>query len=423
MNLRRFVFLTLAFFALLEIFLRFYQIEALSYFRSLKVIHQYNPNYFVGLKPNTRVYIKHYTGKWEGEFSINSLGLRNLEEADPNLKKILCLGDSLVMGFGVSDKETFCYLLNEKFKQHGYQFLNAGVDGLGSWGYYQRLKELLERVNQIDTVLLFVSPNDFTMPEVFLQRGILPDDVVEKKRLEDPQKKFFDTAQFVLTDWFYSFYVIKLTVKQMLLKFAIIKAELQIELEKTKNSTFINYIKESFLLPNKPVECIPKEEKKKIYKTLGSSYNAPQKILFSKPQQCPEEVPSSILKECRDFPKEIPDLPEFTKKAYQNILELSLKHHFRLIVVILPMQIEEIYCNNINQYHPLRMYALQAKQYFEKNQIEVWDLMENTKTLCKQNEYGITDHFIPEDGHLTKLGNVWVSENLYNYLVKYLGDR
>jgi hypothetical protein len=50
-------------------------------------------------------------------------------------------------------------------------------------------------------------------------------------------------------------------------------------------------------------------------------------------------------------------------------------------------------------------------------------LMENTKTLCKQNEYGITDHFIPEDGHLTKLGNVWVSENLYNYLVKYLGDR
>ncbi|MFN3245493.1 MAG: hypothetical protein ACK42K_02240 [Leptonema sp. (in: bacteria)] len=63
MNLKRFVFLTLAFFVLLEIFLRFYQIEALSYFRSLKVIHQYNPNYFVGLKPNTRVYIKHYTGK------------------------------------------------------------------------------------------------------------------------------------------------------------------------------------------------------------------------------------------------------------------------------------------------------------------------------------------------------------------------
>lgn len=420
MKIKRLIIILLGFLLLLEIFLRLYKIESLNYFRNVKIIHKYNQNYFVGLRPNTTVYIKHFTGKWEGKFTINSLGMRNIEEPDRKHKKIICLGDSLVMGYGVSDEDTFCYILNQRFKQTGYQFLNAGIDGLGSLGAYQRLKEVLGYVKNVESVLFFISPNDFTMPEIFIKRGILPDDVIEKKRLEDPLKRYIDSFQFILTDWSYSFFILKITIKQLLLKYAIFKNEIKNNLDKIKNQTLKEYIVNSFLLPERKISCPKPEEKKLIYKTIGYTYITYEKQKLSRPISCPEPVPENIKNECTNFPKTIPDLPDFTKNVYKNMIDLSKQKQFRLIIVILPMQIEEIYCNNIKKFHPLRMYALQAKHFFKKNNIEVWDLMEFTHTLCKQNEYGIRDHYIPEDGHLTKLGNLWVAEHLSHLLNRHL---
>jgi len=421
MNIKKIILLFLGFFISLEVFLRIYKIDSLSYFRNMKIIHIYNPNYLVGLRPNTQVYIKHFTGKWEGKFTINSLGMRNLEEPDPKRKKIICLGDSLVMGFGVSDEDTFCFLLNQKFKEE-YQFLNAGIDGLGSYGAFQRLKEISEKVTPINTVLFFVSPNDFSMPEVLLQRGFLPDDIIEQQRLENPYKKFFDTMQFILTDWFYSFYVIKLTIKQMLLKFSIFKSELKNEFYQFGKISFLDYLKQSFLIPTSLKQCSELEKKVTIYKTLGKSYQKENKNIYTKPSICPEPIPEHILKECTSFPEKIPDLPLFTKSIYEQMIDFAKEKNFRFIVVLLPMQIEEIYCNSIKKYHPLRLYALQSKEFFKKHGIEVWDLMEYTNLLCKTNEYGIKDYFIPEDGHLTKLGNFWVAEILNDKLKEILSQ-
>lgn len=417
MKVKRILFLFVIFLIFLEFFLRFYRIESIEYFRNMKILHQYHPVYIFGLRPNQYVYVKHFAGKWEGSFQTNSLGMRNLEEPIEGLKKVICLGDSLVMGFGVSDENTFCNLLNKEFRRNGYQFLNAGIDGLGSWGSYQRLIEIHDKIKDINTVLFFVSPNDFTMPEVQLQQGFLPDDILEEKRLKDPKKNFFDRFQFIITDWFYSIYIWKLTIKQIKLKSFFFFKDLERNVEDLKNTTIKEFIKNSFLLPEKNTKCI-KEDKMNIFKTIGQKYNSNEEI--KKFVSCKESIPETILKECTQYPETIPPLPEFTQSIYTNMIDFSKKNQFQFLVVIVPMQLEEIYCHSINKYHPLRIYALQAKTFFLNHNIEVIDLMEQSHTLCKENRYSIEDHFIPEDGHLTNLGNLWVAERLSEILKKFI---
>ncbi len=400
----------------LEIFLRFYHIESLQYFINNKKIHSYHPDYFVGLKSNTKVHIKHFSGKWEGTFTINSLGMRNLEEPKKNTIKVLCLGDSLVMGFGVSDDETFCYLLNQSFQSQKIQFLNAGIDGLGSWGVLQRYKEIVSKVEGVQYALFFISPNDFSMPESLKKKGFIPDDEIEKKRILDPKKKFYDTFQFLITEWFYSVLYLKIFIKQAKLQWHLFYQEMILGLESLHQMSLKEYLLSAFLLPKKQTSCVEKEKKVQIYKTIGQEFKKipiPSKQIK---QTCPETVPQDIQKECKEPPKEIPELPEFTQSTYQELIKFSKENHIQFVVVIIPMQIEEIYCNLNQKYHPLRLYALQAKKFFEENQIPVIDLMEYTNQQCKENHYGIRDHYIPEDGHLTKLGNQWVAKNLEKIL-------
>lgn len=418
MKIKQWLFLILLFLIFLESFLRFYRIESIDYFRTMKLLHQYHPEYIFGLRPNQHFYVKHFTGKWEGTFTINSLGMRNIEEPKDNFKKVICLGDSLVMGFGVSDEHTFCNLLNEDYKKSGYQFLNAGIDGLGSWGSFERIKEIHNKIKDIDTVLFFVSPNDFTMPEVQLKQGFLPDDVIEEKRLKDPKKNFIDRFQFILTDWFYSLYIFKLTIKQIKLKSYLFFNELQENMNYLQNHSIDKMIKDSFLLPEKKKTCIQNVEKNTIYKTIRKEYIQTKEV--KKEIHCPEPIPEHILKECTNFPETIPPLPEFTQNIYKNMIQYTQQNQIKFIVIILPMQIEEIYCNSINKYHPLRIYALQAKLFFNNNNIQVIDLMDETKTLCKENHYSIKDYFIPEDGHLTVIGNKWVANSLSKILEEKL---
>ncbi|MCS7204938.1 MAG: lipase [Leptospiraceae bacterium] len=405
------------FWLLFEIFLRLYHIPSLDYFLKMNQIHRFHPDYFIGLQPNTSVYIRHFSGKWEGQFSINSFGMRGTKEPDPQKRKVICLGDSLVMGYGVSDHETFCALLDEKFFDHGIQFLNGGIDGLGSWGAYQRLKEILSQVSNVNTVLFFVSPNDFTMPPSLLEKGFFPDDQTEEARLLQPTKRLIDTWQFVLSDYVYTLTVAKITIKQLLLRFHLWKDTFVATLNRWKNQNLLTTIKQSFLLESQAVSC--PQPTNTLFETIGKTYIPQEKRIFSQPKKCPEEIPEEILKECTEPPKVIPELPNFTQRVYLDMLELTKKNQIRFVVVILPVQIEELYCHSINRYHFLRLYALQVIRFFQKHQIEIWDLMADTPSMCQEGKWGFKDYFIPEDGHLTQLGNEWLA-NVLEKKLKFL---
>ncbi|MEO6655882.1 MAG: arylesterase [Pyrinomonadaceae bacterium] len=63
--------------------------------------------------------------------------------------KIIAFGDSLTAGFGLAEKESYPYLLQEKLKADGYDFevVNAGVSGDTSLGGLERSDWVLEQEN------------------------------------------------------------------------------------------------------------------------------------------------------------------------------------------------------------------------------------------------------------------------------------
>ncbi|EMF41571.1 hypothetical protein LEP1GSC067_0987 [Leptospira interrogans serovar Lora str. TE 1992] len=117
-------------------------------------------------------------------------------------------------------------------------------------------------------------------------------------------------------------------------------------------------------------------------------------------------------------------LPEITRKAYDEMVEYTRSNGIRLIIVLMPIQIEEIFCRNRGLYHPLENYALRAATYFEKKGIPVLKLRKETSEMCgevievsgEKKFSGIRDYFIPEDGHLTVSGNRWAKRVLEKQL-------
>ena len=75
--------------------------------------------------------------------------------------KIIALGDSLTAGFGLSEKESYPYLLQEKLKADGYDFevVNAGVSGDTSLGGLERADWVLEQDNA-KVLILELGAND-----------------------------------------------------------------------------------------------------------------------------------------------------------------------------------------------------------------------------------------------------------------------
>jgi hypothetical protein len=112
----------------------------------------------------------------------------------------------------------------------------------------------------------------------------------------------------------------------------------------------------------------------------------------------------------------LPALPELTQEYYQKMIDLAKKRGFKLVPVILPIQIEEIYCYNNGKYHPLENYATRASTFFEKRGVKVLRFKKETASMCgfdrNGKKFGILDHYIPEDGHFTKRGNIWAADSL-----------
>ena len=75
--------------------------------------------------------------------------------------KIIAFGDSLTAGFGLSEKESYPYLLQEKLKADGFDFevINAGVSGDTSLGGLERADWVLDQENA-QVLILELGAND-----------------------------------------------------------------------------------------------------------------------------------------------------------------------------------------------------------------------------------------------------------------------
>lgn len=75
--------------------------------------------------------------------------------------KIVAFGDSLTAGFGLLEKESYPYLLQEKLKGDGFDFevVNAGVSGDTSLGGLERIDWVLEMEN-VRILILELGAND-----------------------------------------------------------------------------------------------------------------------------------------------------------------------------------------------------------------------------------------------------------------------
>ena len=78
-----------------------------------------------------------------------------------NRPKIIAFGDSLTAGFGLAEKESYPYLLQEKLKADGfdYEVINAGVSGDTSLGGLERSDWVLEQDNA-KILILELGAND-----------------------------------------------------------------------------------------------------------------------------------------------------------------------------------------------------------------------------------------------------------------------
>lgn len=82
-------------------------------------------------------------------------------EVTVNRPKIVAFGDSLTAGFGLTERESYPYLLQQQLNTDGYDFevVNAGVSGDTSMGGLERIDWVLEQ-DGVKIIILELGAND-----------------------------------------------------------------------------------------------------------------------------------------------------------------------------------------------------------------------------------------------------------------------
>lgn len=421
----------------LELLLRAFQPGALQYFRNLKLLHVYHPEYLVGLEANADYYLKHNAGLWEGRFTTNSLGHRGSPEPDATQPQLVCQGDSLVMGFGVSDDETFCAQLNGiELGGRRHQAINLGVDAFGTEGNYYRLREGARSLPNLKVALFFVSPNDFTLPQALRDRGTLADDEISVLREQDPRfRKLFHT-QFELTRYSITLHTLSVALQQTRINLALAQASAVAALTDVgwlapaapggpPPRGLVRYVREAFFRPPAPTNCAPGAGGAPLVAPSGAG--APTAAGSAGPA-CPLPVPAAFV--CLDrepAAASLAPLPELTARYYERMIALSRERNFRLIPVFLPVQTEELYCEMNGRYSPFSDHILRAKKFFEERGVRTLDLRSYSREMCGEplpdgkggtRPSRIEDYIIQGDGHLTRVGNNWAARIVRTELTK-----
>ena len=110
--------------------------------------------------------------------------------ATPQIKsdkpKIVAFGDSLTAGFGLLEKESYPYLLQEKLKADGfdYEVVNAGISGDTSIGGLERIDWVLEMEN-VQILILELGANDMLrrMPVANMKKNLAR--IIEKAKAKN----------------------------------------------------------------------------------------------------------------------------------------------------------------------------------------------------------------------------------------------
>lgn len=100
-----------------------------------------------------------------------------------NRPKIIAFGDSLTAGFGLLEKESYPYLLQQKLDADGYiyELVNAGVSGDTSIGGLERVDWILEQ-EKVEILILELGANDLLrrMPVANMKRNLSK--IIEKAK-------------------------------------------------------------------------------------------------------------------------------------------------------------------------------------------------------------------------------------------------
>jgi lysophospholipase L1-like esterase len=121
-------------FALFEAALRIFgHSEASPAFQAL-----FMPDPVIGYRLRPYARTRYVTAEFDTEIAINGQGVRDRAEIGPKPageRRIVVLGDSLVLSVQVDRRQTFCQLLEDRLNQAGggvhYRVINAGVQGYG----------------------------------------------------------------------------------------------------------------------------------------------------------------------------------------------------------------------------------------------------------------------------------------------------
>ncbi len=163
-------------FLLSEIILRFSYFESIRFRLDDKIIHCLNEEAglfsssppWIRLCPNTDVTLYHPEKNSLYRFRSNSAGERLSSPISRNSiapeKEVWVLGDSVAMGYLVSDQETVSWQLQHSLEKKNTkkEIRNLGVDAVGSLGIRKRLEEVLEHSSSPEAAYWIYHISDLT---------------------------------------------------------------------------------------------------------------------------------------------------------------------------------------------------------------------------------------------------------------------
>ncbi|MBE7413161.1 MAG: hypothetical protein L6Q54_15065 [Leptospiraceae bacterium] len=367
-----------------EITLRIIKPASLELYRIQKSYHKLDPEYFVDLEPNIKVRVKHFMNFYDIQFSTNELGFRGTDKINNSMPQIGCIGDSVTMGFGVNDEETFCYKLNnfQDSKNLVYQSVNLGTDAYGPTAISLKLKKYLPQLN-LKLLFYFPSTGDDIDERVFEER--------KTKKLS----RFLFTSQFILTKYSYLALALKISQEQLVYRTL-----------------------ESLVWPvqklSRTIKCksgrLPTDECKDIFLSNGK-IDIVSEFLISRPPP-KDEPPIFPESECTSRVKEF-IIPEKMMKSVEEIITQTEERKIKLVMILAPIDIETAYCSQKGKLHRYYEYLTTLKKILRKKKIDFIDLNEKTNLMIdSKGRMNPRPFYIVGDGHYTKSGNDWIAKIL-----------
>src|SRR5262245_46921433 len=165
--------------SMLEVLKEYYYEEDQAFIQYLPDCSKYDDELTYTLRPGSCRFIGR---EFDTVVTANSLGVRD-DENSLRSPKIIVLGDSVAMGWGVNDEDTFAHSIE---KGTGSTVLNLAVS---SYGTVREFK-IAQRVDitRLETIIVQYSSNDFDENQKFFELGnTLP--ISSEKHYETSQRE------------------------------------------------------------------------------------------------------------------------------------------------------------------------------------------------------------------------------------------